>query len=181
VLNEAVHELRTEEFADLVAQQNADTTATGDWSYVNDCTFDSDLELLFPDEYIVGSSERILIYRELDSLETDEQLAAFQRRLEDRFGPIPEESQELLHVVPLRRIAKNLGIEKIVLKAGRMVLYFVSDTESPYYQSDTFGRILRYPARSTHECQFRQSGGRQNLLIADIHSVREALDVLRAI
>ena len=207
VLAEAVHELRTEEFADLMAQKNAEpeASATDDWSYVSECTFDSDLELLFPDEYITGSSERILIYRELDSLETDEQLAAFQSRLEDRFGPIPEEGQELLRVVPLRRIAKSLGIEKIVLKAGRMVLYFVSDPESPYYQGDTFGRILRYPALSSHECQFRGSGGRQNrwsserresslslpsreggkaslnLLIADVHSVREALEVLRSI
>ena len=207
VLAEAVHELRTEEFADLMAQKNAEpeASATDDWSYVSECTFDSDLELLFPDEYITGSSERILIYRELDSLETDEQLAAFQSRLEDRFGPIPEEGQELLRVVPLRRIAKSLGIEKIVLKAGRMVLYFVSDPESPYYQGDTFGRILRYPALSSHECQFRESGGRQNrwsserregslslpsreggkaslnLLIADVHSVREALEVLRSI
>ena len=206
ILNEAVHELRTEEFVDLMAEKNAEPDATSDdWSYVSECTFDSDLELLFPDEYITGSSERILIYRELDSLETDDQLAAFQSRLEDRFGPIPEEGQELLHVVPLRRIAKSLGIEKIVLKAGRMVLYFVSDTESPYYQSDTFGRVLRYPALSSHECQFRESGGRQNrwsserrenslsmpsreggkaslnLLIADVHSVREALEVLRSI
>ena len=182
ILTEAVHELRTEEFSDLMAQQNADADAVaGDWSYVTECAFDSDLELLFPDEYIAGSSERILLYRELDSLETDDQLAAFQSRLEDRFGPIPDEGQELLHVVPLRRIGKELGIEKIVLKAGRMVLYFVSDTESPYYQSDTFGRILRYPALCSHECQFRESGGRQNLLIADVHSVGEALDILKAI
>ena len=182
ILAEAVHELRTEEFSDLMAQQNADADAVaGDWSYVTECAFDSDLELLFPDEYIAGSSERILLYRELDSLETDDQLAAFQSRLEDRFGPIPDEGQELLHVVPLRRIGKELGIEKIVLKAGRMVLYFVSDTESPYYQSDTFGRILRYPALCSHECQFRESGGRQNLLIADVHSVGEALDILKAI
>ena len=182
ILNEAVHELRAEEFSDLMAQQNADTSApAGDWSYVGECAFDSDLELLFPDEYIAGSGERILLYRELDSLETDDQLAAFQSRLEDRFGPIPEEGQELLHVVPLRRIGKELGIEKIVLKAGRMVLYFVSDTESPYYQSDTFDRILRYPALCSHECQFRESGGRQNLLIADVHSVGEALDILKAI
>jgi transcription-repair coupling factor (mfd) len=182
ILNEAVHELRTEEFSDLMAQQNADSSApAGDWSYVGECAFDSDLELLFPDEYIAGSSERILLYRELDSLETDDQLAAFQSRLEDRFGPIPKEGQELLHVVPLRRIGKELGIEKIVLKAGRMVLYFVSDTESPYYQSDTFDRILRYPALCSHECQFRESGGRQNLLIADVHSVGEALDILKAI
>ncbi len=207
ILAEAVHELRTEEFSDLMAQQNAaaDAVATsaGDWSYVAECAFDSDLELLFPDEYIAGSSERILLYRELDSLETDDQLDAYRHRLEDRFGPIPDEAQELLLVVPLRRTGKELGIEKIVLKAGRMVLYFVSDPESPYYQSDTFDRILRLPALCSHECQFRESGGRQNrwsserrenelslpsrdggkaslnLLVADVHSVHEALEVLK--
>ena len=181
VLNEAVHELRTEEFSDLLAEKNAGDEATGDWSYVNECAFDSDLELLFPDEYIVGSSERIILYRELDSLETDDELAAFERRITDRFGTIPEEGQELLRVVPLRRIGKELGIEKIVLKAGRMILYFVSDAGSPYYQSEAFGRILRFPARCSRDIQFRESGGRHNMVIADVHSVREALDILRQI
>ena len=180
ILNEAVHELRSEEFSDIMAEANANgKPASDEWSFVEECAFDSDLELLFPDAYIPNSGERILIYRELDSLETDEQLTAFRRRLEDRFGAVPDEGEELLRVVPLRRLGKQLGVEKIVLKAGRMALFFVSDPESPYYQSDIFGRILEYPTFSSHECRFREEGGRKSLLVSDISTVRDALDVLK--
>lgn len=180
ILNEAVHELRSEEFSDIMAEANANgKPASDEWSFVEECAFDSDLELLFPDAYIPNSGERILIYRELDSLETDEQLTAFRRRLEDRFGAVPDEGEELMRVVPLRRLGKQLGVEKIVLKAGRMALFFVSDPESPYYQSDIFGRILEYPTFSSHECRFREEGGRKSLLVSDISTVRDALDVLK--
>ncbi|MBO4590631.1 MAG: transcription-repair coupling factor [Bacteroidaceae bacterium] len=186
ILEEAVHELKTEEFTDLfekkpVAQdgQDASSSVFSGEDFVQECSFESDLELLFPDEYIPSSGERILIYRELDSLETDEQLAAFRTRLEDRFGHIPQEGEELLRVVPLRRIARTLGIEKIVLKAGRMVLYFVGTEDSPYYQSEAFGRVLSFSTICPNDCQFRRTGGRQNMLIKDVTSVAEALNLVR--
>ncbi|MBO7466193.1 MAG: transcription-repair coupling factor [Bacteroidaceae bacterium] len=191
ILEEAVHELKTDEFTDLFEKASApeDDKATGtDVStvftgedFVQECAFESDLELLFPDEYIPSSGERILIYRELDSLTTDEQLAAFRTRLEDRFGHIPHEGEELMKVVPLRRIARSLGIEKIVLKAGRMVLYFVGTTDSPYYQSASFGRVLAFSTVCPNDCQFRQTGARQNLLIHNVGSVAQALDLLKRI
>lgn len=91
--------------------------------FVDECTVESDLELLFPNEYIPSSSERMLLYRELDKLELDKDVEAFRARLLDRFGKIPPEGEELLRIVPLRRLAKRLGVEKVVLKAQRMTLF----------------------------------------------------------
>lgn len=182
ILTEAVQELKTDEFSDLLAEVNAgDLPASGDWSYVAECTFESDLEVLFPAEYIPVSGERIIIYRELDSLETDEQVAAFRKRLEDRFGHIPPEGEELLCVVPLRRMGKALGIEKIVMKARKMLLYFVSDPDSPYYSSDTFGRIITFSSACPLECQIREVNNRRSLLINDVESVQKALSLIKMI
>ena len=99
---------------------------------MSECTVESDLELLFPDEYVPSSSERMLLYRELDGLELDKDVEAYRQRLEDRFGKLPQESEELLKIVPLRRLGKRLGIEKIFLKAGRKRIYYVSNPDSPY-------------------------------------------------
>ena len=182
ILAEAVQELKTDEFSDLMAEANADEQApSGDWSYVGECTFESDLPVLFPADFVPVSGERILVYRELDSLETDEQVAAFRKRIEDRFGHIPPEGEELLRVVPLRRIGKALGIEKIVLKAGRMALYFVSDPESPYYSSDLFGRIIAFSTTCPCDCQIREVNKRRSLLISGVDSVEKALSLIRMI
>jgi transcription-repair coupling factor (superfamily II helicase) len=146
--------------------------------FVEECAVESDLELLFPDEYIPTSSERMLIYRELDSLEKDEELSKFRTRLTDRFGTIPATGEELLRVVPLRRLGKQLGIEKILLKGGQMALYFVSNLESPYYDSAAFGRVMNYTAMSPYECRFRELSGKRSLLVKGINTVEEALGVL---
>ena len=146
--------------------------------FVEECTIESVLDLLFPDEYIPTSSERMLVYRELDSLESDEELKKFRTRLTDRFGTIPPTGEELLRVVPLRRLGKQLGIEKILLKGGQMALYFVSNLESPYYDSAAFGRVMNYTAMSPYECRFRELSGKRSLLIKGIGTVEEALGVL---
>jgi transcription-repair coupling factor (superfamily II helicase) len=178
ILGEAVHELKTNEFADLImGDADEDGKISGE-GFVEECAVESDLELLFPDEYIPTSSERMLIYRELDSLEKDEELSKFRTRLTDRFGTIPPTGEELLRVVPLRRLGKQLGIEKILLKGGQMALYFVSNLESPYYDSAAFGRVMNYTAMSPYECRFRELSGKRSLLIKGIKTVEEALGVL---
>ena len=180
ILGEAVHELKTNEFADLImGDADEDGKISGE-GFVEECTVESDLELLFPDEYIPTSSERMLIYRELDSLEKDEELSKFRTRLTDRFGTIPPTGEELLRVVPLRRLGKQLGIEKILLKGGQMALYFVSNLESPYYDSAAFGRVMNYTAMSPYECRFRELSGKRSLLVKGINTVEEALGVVRA-
>ena len=178
ILGEAVHELKTNEFADLLmGEANEEGKISGE-GFVEECAVESDLELLFPDEYIPTSSERMLVYRELDSLEKDEEVQKFRTRLTDRFGTIPPTGEELLRVVPLRRLGKQLGIEKILLKGGQMALYFVSNLESPYYDSTAFGRVMNYTTFSPYECRFRELSGKRSLLIKGIATVKEALDVL---
>ena len=180
ILGEAVHELKTNEFADLLMGDVAEGEKISGDGFVEECAVESDLELLFPNEYIPTSSERMLVYRELDSLETDEELAKFRTRLTDRFGPVPPMGEELLRVVPLRRIGKQLGIEKILLKGGQMALYFVSNLESPYYDSAAFGRVMNYTAMTPYECRFRELSGKRSLLIKGIDTVEAALGVLLA-
>ena len=178
ILGEAVHELKANEFADLIMGDAGDDGKISGEGFVEECTIESDLELLFPDEYIPTSSERMLVYRELDSLESDEELNKFRTRLTDRFGAVPPMGEELLRVVPLRRLGKQLGIEKILLKGGQMALYFVSNLESPYYESAAFGRVMSYTGMSPYECRFRELSGKRSLLIKGIKKVEEALGVL---
>ena len=146
--------------------------------FVSDCSLESDLEMYFPDRYVPSDSERMLLYRELDGLHTDEQLAAYRSRLIDRFGAVPHEGEELMRVVPLRRLGKSLGCEKIMLKQGRMMLYFVSQSDSPYYQSEAFDRVLSFVARNPRRCNFREQNGKRSMIIADVPSVEMAVQLL---
>lgn len=182
ILTEAVRELKNEEFSDLMAeeQQAADGSGqiTGE-QFVDECQVESDLELLLPADYVTGSSERMLLYRELDGLVLDKDVEAFRSRLEDRFGPIPPETQELLRIVPLRRLAARLGAEKVFLKGGRMTLFFVSIPDSPYYQSQAFGKVISYMMKYTRRCDLREQNGKRSMQVKDVTSVEEAVHVLQ--
>ena len=151
----------------------------GGEEFVNECMVESDLELLFPDEYVPSSSERMLLYRELDGLELDKDVEAYRHRLEDRFGQLPHESEELLKIVPLRRMGKRLGIEKIFLRAGRMSLYFVSNPDSPYYQSEAFGKVIAYMGQNPRLCNLREQNGKRSMVIRDVENVEQAVVILR--
>ena len=150
-------------------------------SFVSDCSLDSDLEMYFPDQYVPSDSERMLLYRELDGLQTDEQLAAYRTRLTDRFGKVPHVGEELMQVVPLRRYGKSLGCEKIVLKQDRMTMFFVQNPNSPFYQSEAFDRILQFVAANPRRCNFRELNGKRSMVIADVPTVEEAVKVLKTI
>ena len=151
--------------------------------WVDDCTLESDLEMYFPDQYVPSDSERMLLYRELDNLagsnHLDDALAAYRQRLTDRFGKIPEVAEELIRVVPLRVYGKQLGIEKIVLKQSKMHLYFVTNPDSPYFQSEPFGLILDYVSSHPRQCNFHEAGGKRSVIISSISSVGEALTICR--
>ena len=182
ILNEAVKELKNDEFADMYTEEMKKGEVFAGEEFVDDVSLESDLEILFPDEYVPSSSERMLLYRELDSLETDEQLADYRRRLEDRFGPVPKVGVELLNVVPLKRMAKHLGIEKVFLKGDKMNLYFVSNPQSAYYQSDNFGKCIKYAMDNLRRCELGEvNGGKRRLLVRNVHSVEDALVVLKEI
>ena len=180
ILAEAVKELKNEEFSDLYAEEiKAGEEKISGEEFVDECTVESDLELLFPNEYIPSSSERMLLYRELDKLELDKEVDDFKARLTDRFGKIPPETEELTRIVPLRRLAKRMGIEKVILKANRMTLYFVSNLESPYYQSKAFGKVIEYMAKYPRNCNLREQNGKRSMVMKEIHDVASAVSVLQ--
>ncbi len=200
ILNEAVVELRNEsvecrtesvEFAS--AHEQGQTSANGKAAanstlytlhpqqYVSDCTLESDMEMYFPDQYVPSDSERMLLYRELDNLSDDEALERYRKRLIDRFGPVPSQGEELMRVVSLRRIGKQLGIEKVMLKQGRMTLIFVSNANSPFYQSEAFDSILNYVGRNPRRCQLREQNGRRSMVIGNVGTVEAAVQLLNDI
>ena len=146
--------------------------------FVYDCTLESDLEMYFPDSYVPGDSERMLLYRELDNIETDEELDAYHQRMVDRFGPMPHEGEELMQVVKLRRYGKLLGCEKIVLKQGRMQMQLVSVADSPYYQSEAFEKIINYMMSNPRRCTLKEARGHRMAVISDVKTVGEAVNVL---
>ena len=193
ILNEAMAELRNEEpeMADHTSHLSPLTSQLEDTSqlstinsqlgFVSDCTLESDLEMYFPDHYVPNDSERMLLYRELDNVRDDKELDAYRERLKDRFGPVPAVAEELLQVVRLRRLGMALGCEKVLLKQGRMFMFFVSSPLSPFYQSETFGRILEYVGRNVRRCNLREQQGKRSMVITDVPTVEEAVRVLAAI
>ena len=179
ILNQAVTELKNDEFQDIYAEQMAQGNDISGEEFVEDCAIESDLEMYFPDNYVPGSSERMLLYRELDNINDDNGLEAYRQRLIDRFGEIPHEGLELMQVVPLRRLGKRLGCEKISLKQGKMNMQFVANPESAYYQSRTFSAVINYVGNHPRRCDFKQVGTRRLLTISEIPTVEAAVSVLR--
>ena len=185
ILKEAVRELKNDEFQDLFKEQSAEqgsgATPVDASRFVDECTVETDLDLCFPDSFVPDGSERILLYRELDSMERESDIKRFQERLQDRFGKIPQQALELIRLVTLRRIGRELGIERIFLKAGRLSLFFVSNPDSPYYESNAFGAILAYAGQNPMTCRLREEGTKRSLLITDVPDVESAIGVLNAI
>ena len=181
ILREAVSELKTDEFNDLYAESVAKGEEVDGNQFVNECQLESDMQMYFPEDYVPGSSERMLLYRELDGLETDEQVEQFRRKMQDRFGPIPKVGEALIQVVVLRRLGRHFGSERIVLKGGRMRLYFVSNTQSPFYSSQAFGQLIAYASVSVARCRLAEKDGRRTLTVDNIHSVGEAVGLLKQI
>lgn len=181
ILSQAVTELRNDEFHDLYTQQQQNGIPISNSDFVDDCTIESDLEMYFPDNYIPGASERMLLYRELDNINEEKELEEYRKRLEDRFGPVPQQGEELMHVVALRRIGKRLGCEKIILKQGNMHLQFVSNPKSYFYQSDAFNSILSYIATYPKRCNLKEKKGKRLMVISNVTSSKDAIEILRKI
>lgn len=183
ILTEAVNELKNDEFSELYVTEEVkagEEVISGE-DLVSECLIESDLELLFPADYIPSSSERMLLYRELDGLELDSEVNDYRLRLEDRFGKVPLEGQELMRIVSLRRLGKRLGAERINLKAGRMTLFFVSNSDSPFYQSLSFGRVISYMAANPRRCNLREVSGKRSMVVKDVPTVEEGVSVLQQV
>ena len=204
ILNQAMAELRNEEPEFTVVESTANTRGhnrntcspkdpgnsmvpdvPNHIAWVDDCALESDIEMYFPDHYVPNDSERMLLYRELDNLanrnDLDAALEAYRSRLRDRFGEIPEVAEELIRVVPLRVYGKQLGIEKVMLKQQKMYLYFVNNADSPYYQSEAFGKVIDYVSRNPRQCNFREANGKRSIVVSSVPSVEDALTICRTI
>ena len=153
---------------------------TGD-EFVEDCAIESDLEMYLPDQYVPSSSERMLLYRELDNINDDAGLEKYRLELEDRFGAVPREGLELMQVVPLRRLGRSLGCEKIILRQGQMRMQFVSNPMSAYYKSKVFDGVLNYIGRNPRRCNLKEIAGKRMMIVSGVASVEEAVRVLRGI
>jgi transcription-repair coupling factor (superfamily II helicase) len=184
ILQQAVVEIKNESLPPAPSKGKGGLSATAPSPFGEgwgEASLESDLELYFPDQYVPSDSERMLLYRELDGLQTDEQVAAYRTRLIDRFGPVPHCGEELMRVVPLRRLGQSLGCEKIVLKQQRMTLFFVTQADSPFYQSEAFGRLLDFVAHNPRRCQFRELHGKRSMVISDVPTIEEAVNILKSI
>ena len=180
ILSQAVTELKNDEFSEIYKEEIKSGEMTGE-DFVDDCSVESDIEMYFPDQWVPTDSERMLLYRELDNLKTDDELARYRQRLIDRFGEIPKVANELMNVVPLRRKAKQLGCERLMLKMGRMTMFFVSNPNSPYYQSQAFDSILNYIASNPRRCNIRENNGKRSLVVNDVKTVEDAIVVFEEI
>ncbi len=178
ILSEAVHELKTEEFADLYEDEACQSESLKGELFVEECSLDSDLPLYLPEEYIPGTNERVLCYREIDSLSSDALLADYHKKLEDRFGAIPEPAENLLKVPVVRRLGRSLGVERIVARNGVLTLYYVSNLSSAFYQSDTFGRSITYMSDHFRNCKLSESNKKRRLTIQNVSTIDQVLTIL---
>ncbi|MFB6317752.1 transcription-repair coupling factor [Saccharicrinis sp. FJH54] len=178
ILNEAIRELATEEFSDLFANRQTEQFTSG---FFTDCQVETDMALQFPTEYIDNTAERISLYRRLDNINTEEELGKFEKEVEDRFGKFPEEVLQLINVVRLRWMAQKLGIEKLVLRTGKMLAYFIPDQEDPYYKSDAFTGLLKYLQAHPKSCKMKEKNERLSLVFPEVKSIDTALKVLSPI
>ncbi len=177
ILSEAVQELKNDEFASLYADEPSAASA----SYVTDCQVETDMELMFPDDYVENVSERISLYRELDNIVYEADLTEFEKRMEDRFGKLPHQARQLMLVVRLRRQAVRHGIERLVLKNGCMLAFLPGNPDSPYYRSETFGALLRYATQYPYRCRLREKEGRRSIAFSDIKTIEEAHELFDTI
>jgi transcription-repair coupling factor (superfamily II helicase) len=173
ILDEAIKELKRTEFRDLFKaeiQQQDD--------FVSDCSIDTDLEILIPDSYVESITERLSLYSRLDNCETEEDLQAFHQELADRFGPVPPQVEDLFTTVRCRRIAVELGFEKLFLKNDILKCFFVGNPDSPYFQSDTFNGILLFLQKGTNKGKLKQVGKNGILVVEDIQSMNDLFSFL---
>jgi len=187
ILNEAVEELKEEEGLEDGAERLQDASLQAGHLWCSDSQLETDLPISFPVDYIENISERITLYRELDSLHSEEQLLDYRKRLIDRFGPLPEPAEELLSVVQLRWLCCRLGIEKILLKQERMTMYLVQHKDA-YWQSEMFGNIIQYAVARPERCMLQEERdkkgiktGRRYVTITNVKTIAGAINLLSKI
>ncbi len=176
ILNEAIEELKENEFKELYEDDSKEVV------FLKDTQIDTDFELLFPDDYINNITERLNLYTELNAIKTEEDLKAYEKRLIDRFGELPIQAVDLLNSVRIKWIATSIGLEKIILKQDRLIGYFINDQQSPFYQSSIFSKVLHYVQQNPGSCKMKEKQTRNGLRLLltfdDINTIEKALKVL---
>ena len=175
ILQEAIDELKETEFKELYSEELKDK------DFVKDCQLETDLEIMIPDKYISNIGERLNIYRDLDNIQTEENLDQLKEQLIDRFGEIPKPTQELFSAIQLRWIAKGIGLEKMVLKQKKLVGYFIANQESLFYQSPNFTAVLKYIQANPNACKMKERNDKLTLVFENVNNVREAIELLEPI
>ena len=175
ILQEAIDELKETEFKELYAEELKDK------DFVKDCQLETDLEIMIPDKYISNIGERLSIYRDLDNVQTEEKLDELKEQLIDRFGEIPKSTQELFNAIQLRWVAKNIGLEKMVLKQKKLIGYFIANQESLFYQSPKFTAVLKYIQANPYTCKMKERNNKLTLVFENVNNVREAIELLEPI
>ncbi|WP_118949615.1 transcription-repair coupling factor [Taibaiella helva] len=168
ILAEAIHELKSTDFKEIFAEE-----MERKHDYVTDCTIDTDLEILIPDTYIENITERLSLYTQLDDIEEDLELQLFEEDLVDRFGPVPPQVKDLFTTLRCRKMAKELGFEKLILKNEQMRLYFISNPDSPYFESDTFNNIMQYIQTQVNNARLKQVGKNFMLIVDRIKTMSD--------
>ncbi len=174
ILNEAIRELKHTEFKEVFKEQIHDKE-----DYVGDCTVDTDLEILIPDSYVESIAERLSLYTQVDNCENEEELQRFSDSLNDRFGPVPVPVQNLFIALRARWTAQELGFERLILKNKQLRLYFVSNPDSPYYDSDTFRHIMEVIQLQIKNCRLKLVGTAQMLIIDNVKGIEDVLGLLK--
>jgi len=177
ILDEALSELKEEEYKDLYKNENDDA----DKEYVKECQIDTDLEVMFPSSYINNTAERLSLYKTLDSFENEDQLTTFILQLEDRFGKLPRQVSDLMEIIRMRWIAKKIGIERLILRSGLMKIYFVANQNSKFYESKEFLSILNYIQQNPKKCLMKEIKGKLSLNFPDVSTLENALSILNDI
>jgi len=175
ILDEAIQELKETEFKELFKKEVAEG------KYVKDCQIETDMELVIPDDYVNNITERLSLYRQLDGVKNEDDLMTFQSQLSDRFGEIPSETLALIDTVRLRWLARDIGFEKVILKQDVLIGTFVSDSESPYYQSAKFTRVLNFIQQHSRSANMAEKNGKLRLRFDQVRSVPEAIDKFNSI
>jgi transcription-repair coupling factor (superfamily II helicase) len=176
ILNEAIDELKENEFKELYKEENKDK------DYVKNIVIETDIELLFPDDYINNIAERLNLYTQLNNLKTEEEIKVFEKELMDRFGELPTQVIDLLNSVRIKWIATKLGFEKIIMKQNRFIGYFISDQQSDFYKSAIFTRVLKFVQSHPNVCKMKEKETRKGLrLLLTFENVNSIEKALRAI
>ncbi|MDR0228998.1 MAG: transcription-repair coupling factor [Flavobacteriaceae bacterium] len=179
IMQEAIEELKENEFKDLYQEENKEENKV----FVRDTQIDTDFEILFPDEYINNITERLNLYNELSAITKEEHLLTYEQQLIDRFGPLPRQATALLNSLRIKWHATNMGIERVILKQGKMLCYFVGDQASAFYQSAKFRKVLIFIQQHANVCQMKEkdtkNGPRLILTFNSVKSIKQALEFMQ--